>query len=120
MYKSSLCFYWHGSDNSIILSVCLRCDWDWEAEIVQKERIKYKRRVYVWRGSNGFILYFKKLSLWTALRQSEFLLWDVSWETTKYCLYSQGQLPAPKATDRINQIKHEENNITDRETAHEK
>ncbi|KAL8594776.1 hypothetical protein ACOMHN_047494 [Nucella lapillus] len=28
--------------------------------------------------------------------------------------------PLPKATDRINQIKHEENNITDRETAHEK
>ncbi|XP_076453769.1 P2R1A-PPP2R2A-interacting phosphatase regulator 1-like isoform X2 [Babylonia areolata] len=33
---------------------------------------------------------------------------------------STGQLPGPKATDRVNQIKHEENNITDRETAHEK
>ncbi|KAK7090082.1 P2R1A-PPP2R2A-interacting phosphatase regulator 1-like isoform X2 [Littorina saxatilis] len=29
-------------------------------------------------------------------------------------------LPAPKSTDRVNQIKHEENNITDRETQHEK
>jgi hypothetical protein len=35
-----------------------------------------------------------------------------------HCL--QVPAPSPKPPDRVNQIKHEENNITDRETAREK